>query len=281
MKYSILLVIKPNTHHNGKDHNNLERFITIGMPTYEKYMKLDDVQEFLVIVPKPFVSDVQQVLQNAFPKWPWKVMNEDTFLHPSIPPGWARQQTIKLAVSMIVKTPYYLIIDDDTYLTKPFVASDMLDNGKVIMNKTDIDFPFFFLWSAQVLKADFDKVQTAPCHMGITPEIFITSEVSDLVRWLVATYGSNKLWQLYLADHKFTEYCLYWIWLMENGKADKLYATDSSKKLYDYATTGREHNMDSRVQESFKSNTNHWFSFVQSSLDIPVDRVRKSVMKHL
>jgi hypothetical protein len=281
--YSIVLVLKPFTHHAGKAHNNMDRFLKIGMVSYAKYLDTSTLKDFFVVVPAADVAVVQSMLTSAYPTFPWRVINEDTLLHATIPPGWARQQTVKLAVSMLVQTETYLIVDDDTYLTKPFSSSNMRDpsSGKLLLNKTKIDFPFFFLWSAQVLRADFEMVQDAPCHMAITPEIFVTSVVKDIVRWLVDNYGNQKKWQVFLAEHKYTEYCLYWIWLLQRNKASELYAIDSPLSLYGHATTGDEHDLSSQVQKSFEDNQNFWFSFVQTSLPHSVDQVEKTVRRFL
>lgn len=282
-KTSIVLVLKPFSHQQGQKYNNIERFLKIGMLTYEKFLDVNSIEEFFVVVPAEDVERVNKLLRDRFPRYPWNVLNEMALLHPSLPPGWSRQQTIKLAISMLVKTNTYLIIDDDTYLTKPFAAQDLCDptNGKLIMNKTKIDFPFFFLWSTQVLKYDFEKVQDFPTHMAITPEVFVVQVVRDLVKWLVDEYGANKKWQLHLFQNKYTEYCLYWIWLMKQNRAHELYAMYSVKSLYGYATTGNEHELSTQVANSFKKNDHYWFSFVQSSLPYAVDDICDHVKEAL
>lgn len=284
-EFSVVLVMRPFSHHRGAEYNNLQRFMEIGMVTYEKFMDISKLRNFFVIVPKTDVATVKNALSTKWPAWPWQVLSEDTLLHPGIPAGWARQQTVKLAVSFLVQTDLYLIIDDDTYLTKPFSGKDLRDvkTGKVLLNRTPIDFPFFFLWSNQLLGYDFDKVQGAAYHMAITPETFVTAEVRSLVKHLIEKYGDKKAWQVHLANHKFTEYALYWIWLMMQGKTDTLYATpgDTADVLYGYATTGPEHDLKERVRDSFEKNAHHWFSFVQSSLPIPVNEVKERVLAML
>lgn len=278
-KTSIVLVIKPFSHQQGQKYNNIDRFLKIGMMTYNKFLDVQSIQDFFVIVPAEDVDRVKKLLVETFPTYPWNVLNEMTLLHPSLPPGWARQQTVKLTISVLVKTSTYLIIDDDTYLTKPFSAKDLCDptNGKLIMNKTHIDFPFFFLWSTQVLKYDFEKVQDFPVHMAITPEVFVVQVVRNLMKWLMDEYGANKKWQLHIYQNKYTEYCLYWIWLMKQEKVHELYAVDSPLALYGHATTGTEHDLGEQVMLSFKNNKYYWFSFVQSSLPYAVNDIYAKV----
>lgn len=281
-KYSIVLVIKEFTHHNGVQHNNLERFMRIGMKTYEKYLDVLCVHEFLVVAPSSDIKSIQSKLLEKWPSWPWKFVVEDAIVLRSLSSGWAKQQTAKFAIAQLVQTPHYLIIDDDTYLTKPFSYANLFHNGKAILNKCQIDFPFFFFWSAQMAKVDYDMVQYAPFHMAITPEIFVTSRVRELVSWLESQYGDRMKWQQHLADNKFTEYCLYWIYLMNKGVHTLEYACeDDAPALYGYATTGPEHKLKPQVAKSFKDNTNYFFSFVQSSLPHTIDAVEKEVLSYI
>jgi hypothetical protein len=281
-KYSIVLVIKEYTHHAGVAHNNLERFMKIGMKTYEKYLNWNGVQDFFVVVPRPDVESVKTKLESGFLNVPWKVIAEDVLVSKKVPEGWAKQQTAKLAIASLVKTRHYLIIDDDTYLTKPFGVEDLLWNGKAIMNKCQIDFPFFFLWSAQCVDVDFDEVQGAPFHMAITPEIFVTDVVKDLVAYLEGKYGGRMQWQESLAANKFTEYCMYWTYLRKVGKHEALYACESeAPAVYGYPTSGPEHDLKAQVKRSFEENSGYHFSFVQSSLPFSTEQVAQEVLRYL
>ena len=276
-QFSIVLVIKKSTHDNI---DNFTRFITIGMVTYAKYLDVASVKDFFIVTPADEQNELSDKLRNQWPKWPWKFVAEDKLIDKSIAVGWARQQTAKLAISMLVTTDHYLIIDDDTYLTRPFSYGNLFDSeGKIIMNRTLIDFPFFFLWSNQVLKYDFDQVQKQDYHMAITPEIFITQEVRGLVKFLVATYGDAKQWQRFLAEHKYTEYCIYWIWLIKNNKHTALYS--NCKSVYGCETTNAGHDLRTNIEKSFDPRANHYFSFVQTSIGHPLETIRELILSHL
>ena len=128
-----------------------------------------------------------------------------------------------------------------------------------------------------MLKYDFDIVQKEEYHMAITPEVFVTAEVRSLVKWLVAEYGDARRWQKALAEHKYTEYCIYWIWLIKNNKHTTLYSTlpiDQCVSVYGFETSSDGHNLTERITESFNPDKKHYFSFVQSSLSYPIDHVR-------
>lgn len=286
-KISIVLVIKEHTHAGGTSFNNVDRFLRIGMRTYEQFLDVNSIADFFVIVPKKEYDSIKARLTTAYPNWPWRIIIEDVIVSKTLPDGWAKQQTAKLAIASLVKTPHYLIIDDDTYLTRPLAANDLFDDrGRALMNRCGIDFPFFFLWSAQVVDVDFDEIQDAPFHMAITPEIFVTDVVKDLVAFLERRYGTHMKWQEYLAEHKYTEYCTYWAYLIKLGgdTRTRLYACDDgAPSLYGYPTTAADQNMKEQVARSFENNVRegYFFSFVQSSLPHLVQDIEEQIVRHL
>lgn len=284
MQISIVMVLKEFTHSNGTSFNNLDRFMRIGMRTYQRFLNPEMIADFFVIVPKSDFDRIKRRLMTQYPEWPWRVIVEDVIVGRAVPGGWAKQQTAKLAIASMVKTSHYLIIDDDTYLTRPLHdARELFDErGRARMNRCDIDFPFFFLWSSQILGVEWERVQDAPFHMAITPEIFVTEVVRDLVKVLEDKYGSHMKWQEYLAENKFTEYCLYWTYLIQRDEREKWYAVDGeAAPLYACPTTGPEHDMPTQVCKSFGRETSHFFSFVQSSLPHTVDDVEEQILKYL
>jgi hypothetical protein len=283
---TIVLVLKDYTHRHGSPaYSNVERFLRVGMPTYEKHLARDGVTEFIVITPTAELESTKRRIVAKYPKWPWRFVPEDVLVARGIPSGWAKQQTAKVAVAAIIKTPHYLIIDDDTYLTKPLnPATDLFDDrGRAYMTKCQIDFPFFYIWSSQIIDIDYDDVQNAPFHMGITPEVFFTDVSKEIIAFLETRYGTHMKWQEHLAANKFTEYCMYWSYLIKKGDGarERLYACDSPIALYGNCTVSAAQNMAELVATSFAANERYWFSFVQSSLDHGVDAVEKEVARHI
>lgn len=278
----MVLVIRLISHHEGSDFDNLERFMRIGMRSYTKFLDKQGLADFIVISPKKDLTLIREKLTGAYPEWPWKFVQEDALVSVNCPSGWAKQQTAKFAVARLVTTPTYLIVDDDTYLTKPFGVKDVYWKGKVILNKAELDFPMWYLWSSQIAQVDYDQVQCQPFHMAITPEIFVTSAVKKLVQWLEETYGSGMKWQEVLANHKFTEYTLYTMFLRKHNLFNMLYAIEEdAPALYGHVTSGPEHDLATQVKLSFEQNDRHFFSFVQSSLPIDVATVEKTVGPYL
>lgn len=276
-KFSIVLCLKNKTHNDNT--NNIERFASIGMLTYNKFLDHDSVAEFIIVCPKDEQDLVESKIIKQFPDWPWKVYNDTHLLHPQVQASWARQQTVKLTVSQLVKTEHYLLIDDDTFMTKTFKYTDLFaEDRKLRFNKAQIDFPFFFLWSNQLLDYDFDRVQDAEYVMGITPEIFHTATVRNLVKYLVDRYGPQKFWQLKLQNNKFTEYGLYWIYLLKNDLVHQLY-TKTDAPLYNHCITDNSQNLDIGIAKAFDDTSSHFFSFVQSSLKYPISKIQ-SLLKN-
>lgn len=296
-KISFVLVLKRTTHlQKGDECDNLLRFLHVGMPTYERYLKLGDVADFFVIMPKDELAEAEATLRAAYPSFPWRFMAEDELVTTAVPTGWPRQQTAKLAIADHVRTPHYVIVDDDTFLVRPFCAADATDaRGRAILNKAQIDFPYFFLWSAQVIDAldDFDTIQMAPCVMGITPQIFQTTVVKDIVRYLEHKYGlgfadaatRTEMWQKALHLNKYTEYALMASWLLKQRRMEEVYAVDANAMVYDYAVTSTDVQMHVMIAKAFSKSrtgpTPFYFSFVQSSLPYSWRQVRDAVQANM
>lgn len=268
--FTIVMCLKLTTHR--AEVNNLSRFMGVGLRTYQRWLRLADVRAFIVIVPEKERKLVEAALRERAPEFPWTFVAEEALVDAAVPPGWARQQTAKLAVARMVETPTYLIVDDDTFLVRPFGAADLVaPDGGLRFNRTDIDFPFFFLWSAQVLGVDYEEVQTQPFHMAITPEPFVTDVVRDLVGELAARHGD---WQRAIAAHKFTEYCLYWIYVVTRGLRDRYYTTDATCCLYDHCVTSPDQlgDLGGHLARAFGAGA-HYFSFVQTSLPVTTEAI--------
>jgi len=286
-QFTIVMAIKCNTHLHGSQFNNLERFKQIGLRSYKKFLHLKDVKEFIVIVPNNEYTGVKAELTEMEPTFPWVFVQESKLLSNGLDAGWQRQQTSKLAVSSMVKTPFYLIVDDDTFLTRPFGYEHLfgIDDKRLILNMSEIDFPMWLLWSCKAGGIDVDLVQQENEIMAITPEIFVTDVVRDLVGTLEKKYGgSDKMtWQVALGDNKFTEYTLYWSYLISIQKAHTLYDTKGKIKVYGYPVTGPEHmeHIETRMARAFDTQEPHYFSFIQSSLNIPLSQLSGLLNKYL
>jgi len=269
--FTIVLCLKTTTHRQEIDI--VDRFVRIGLASYKKHLRISDVAEFIVITPPKERAAIQTRLEEAAPEFPWTFVSENDVVESTLPQGWAKQQTAKLAIARRVKTPIYLLVDDDTFAVRPFGGDDLYENSALRMNTTPIDFPFFFLWSSEVLglqSTDYETlVQPQPFHMAITPEIFVTSVVRDIIKVLETRHGAH--WQKAIVGNKFTEYGVYWIHLLMQNKTH-LYSKNAP--LYASATTSPDHNLEHQLKAAFDTNnSSHIFSFIQTSLPITTDEI--------
>ena len=96
-KFTIVLCIKTTTHRQEIDA--VDRFIRVGIVSYKKYMKLEDVHEIIVITPPKERFDIETRLKEAAPEFPWRVLSENDLVDPTLSVGWAKQQTAKMVIS--------------------------------------------------------------------------------------------------------------------------------------------------------------------------------------
>lgn len=297
--FSIVLAIKGSTHHDAASaaHDNIDRFLTVGIPSYERFLDRTGLAEFVVVAPAADLARLREELTASMPDWPWRFLDERVLIAKGIPGGWATQQMIKLAIAPVLKTDVYLIIDDDCFLVRPFGAADLWHGGRLVMTTMPaIDFPFFALWSARVLGMEgrFDEIQGFPYHMAITPEAFHRSVVLEIIAHLEGRHGKTRLgagggWQEHLATHKFTEYWIYWIYILLMGRARELYIEPGPgvPAMYAHVVSGPEHDLNTQVARAFDEATGpdgrarYFFSFVQTSQPYNNEQVRAAVLPRL
>jgi hypothetical protein len=221
-KLSIVLILKKYTYSRENDYNNLDKFIDINMKYFEKNFDLKCLSEFIIVTAPNELDEISKAITNIYPttKYPWMFYSEDQLLYKTIPNGPFRDHLIRISIAPLIKTDYYFVINDNSILNKNLLYNDLIINNKPILNKIDIDLPFNYLTSSQLLQLDFDKVQNSPV-MGKTPQIFITSIVKDLIKYLIDNYGNQKVWQVILVNNRFNDYALYWSWIVKNNLTEK------------------------------------------------------------
>src|SRR5262249_57584990 len=90
-------------------------------------------QRILIVVPR---RD-RRIIRAALSRWsnlPLDIIPEEDIL-PALreyprASGWKCQQLLKLAVARLVRTPFYLTLDPDLVLCKPFRISDIMVPAK-------------------------------------------------------------------------------------------------------------------------------------------------------
>lgn len=138
--------------------------------------------------------------------------------------GWFVQQALKLAISSVVKTDRYLVLDAKNHLVKP-LARDFLEapNDKVLING--------YGYETHPLKHYLEKtcayvgIDTAEPMVKFvrtsTPFTMITEQAKALVAEIEEKEGKNVL--AVMTEHGLTEFFLYGAFLLKNETLYDLY----------------------------------------------------------
>lgn len=235
MKYSIVLPIKilqdaPPI----RPTNGFILFKFIGLPSYRKFLDLSDLEEFILISPKKELPILEDLLSKQEEKIPFRLVAEETLLSRNVSEerGWLKQQILKLAVCSIVKTDHYLLLDSDLFLTKPFSAVDIFRGEKVLYHsepwQTENSDRYsvnseWWINSATILN---QKELPTEKLMSVTPQVLITKVVKELVEYITKIIIPDPknididLWQKFLCERNFTEFTLYWIYLLKTNRTN-------------------------------------------------------------
>ena len=296
MKISIVIPLKRNTH---STNDEVDRFCAIGLPSLLKYLSLDEIDRLIVITPMneslSVETQIRSVIADTGP-WAGKLklrMLYDHHLCSLSTSGWLFQQLLKLEAARFTTAPYYLVLDSDIYLTRPLQPSrDLIDTeGRLLMTTDPLSYhPEWYGPSCDVLKTTMDALfkegSSQSRVMQVTPQILVTEEVKGLLAWLSASYGEGT-YQEYLLRHGFTEFSLYWCWLVLNKKQGQLYQTASGGNLGKIAPGSMidleldqprlmgnalwfapqpPHTLASWVERQFRNNQKYFFSLIQSNI---------------
>ena len=119
----------PAKHGQQVEDNDLERIIKIQLPTFRKFLNLNDLLEFIIISRSTDIPIIKEKLDKLFPEFPF-VYYDEAVLLPELNshidqlrrmwhPGWIIQQLAKLEISKYIKTEVYFSFETDLFLTKP------------------------------------------------------------------------------------------------------------------------------------------------------------------
>lgn len=137
--------------------------------------------------------------------------------------GWHTQQCIKLLISNLINTPYYITLDSDDYFIGQYNLNNFISSGKIfsMMEKLEHDDFDFFRKNA----FDLLDVDTADVFLSTdTPVILQTTEVKKLIDYLDQKNIKlfDVLGNLIPISQRTVEYYLYYAWLCKNNLTDNL-----------------------------------------------------------
>ena len=195
LKYSIIMPLKIN------ETNSFKIFTEIGLPLYDKFLETEYLESFFIICP---VEDIKILSKytDRYPHIPFKYIKEDYIIHKNISDinGWLKQQIIKIAIASIITTQYYLIVDSDMYLNQKLCYEDLFQNGKVkytfepyqeLNNKYYSTNSEWWKNSAKIIDYPINDLHKDKYLMGVTPQIFITDKVKELIKYFTNDKVNN------------------------------------------------------------------------------------------
>lgn len=225
--------------------SDLVRARTFLLTSCNKMINKDLLHEFIIITKEEEYEKIRNDLMYPFKGMRLKIISENEIIPnlgsmPFI--GWAKQQILKLAVSKIIETNYYLTIDADMLFTRKVEYEDLFleDKPRIAFENYGIHAGW---WSntAKVLGYPFQFDENDKCP-SVTPVILKCQLVEGLICNLAEiAEGNQETWYEYLLNKTYrqlevihwTEYCMYWLYTMkEQGGLEKHYYIPPSKDSF-------------------------------------------------
>ncbi len=286
------------------DEQDLER-VKILIASLKQFAEPDLFSKFIIISPKAELDFIERTLQPMMP-FELVVVDECELLpqlrkYPKMG-GWTKQQLIKLAASTLVETVYFLTFDADVICTKPLSREILLPKGLGLVHKSNKqDHPHW--WQASASCLNVDPKLTEP-GIGVTPVILSTSVCRQLIHFLGQRQSGQDWidflwrplrpfplgWQRMFPHHKATyrwsEYSLYFLFLIENQLFDQYHIWGGTKS--------HPQTLVSSNSVWFKVDFNQWeaktcfakddpalFCIIQSNKHLNIDNVRSKMRPYL
>ena len=276
MKYTVII---PSRGLNSK-------YLKLTLPTYEKY--LQDIYEIIIITPD---ESVKQYIENKNYKHKYKILNDDLFYFDKNNHKWYNQQFIKLLISIYVETDLYFILDDDIFLIDFINYNTLFVNDKIryssesynTLSTPNYSSMDWWIGSCKLLNI----ISTCIVNdnlMNVTPQVFITEHVLNLLDWLYKNYDD---WMQDFINNKCSEFSIYWLWLYKNN-LQNLYTNsnthwwynDTNTNILDYVVSLQD--FINKCKNGFDKNINLGYCMViQSHLNYPNELVEYILQTYL
>lgn len=249
--------------------DDLYRLFEVQLLSLITHFEMEAVQDFILIAKTEDINQIRAAAERFKHKVPLKYIEENKLCRYCSRTeawwGWHKQQILKIAVSRIVSTKYYITLDNDVFLTRRMSGEDILYKGRILFTKNRREkFEDYWRSSCEILRVPMETIPRGSLGMEATPEVMVTELViqlqdeistlhgtSDWARWLLQAAGADILrfkrpminWIIHKATgHRtlyppmasnlverfknWTEYQLYWTFLAKHGLAEQYYAVD-------------------------------------------------------
>ena len=282
-KYSIILPLKIDK------SNAYKIFSEISLPLYDKFLDTEFLHYFYIICPRENIEEICKTTE-LYPSIPFKFIEEETILDSSFNDirGWFKQQLIKLCISNIIETKKYLIVDSDMFLNKPLKYEDFFHDNKLKYsheqyhtenNKYYSTNSKWWSSSCKILEYPVEKLFDNKFLMSVTPQVLEKNKVKKLIAYLNDKYGDN--WAKTLCDMNFTEFTLYWVYLLMTEQTEiytphgvPLWRHDVERNILCHHS---EDEMKEIVRKSTSDKDTH-FSVIQSYLRVNIDNIKNDII---
>ncbi len=230
--------ILPLSVRGSYDNDDLGR-IEIFFRSLEAFAEADMFGSFLIVTP----PDETDIVAKKCLKWPQfniRVLSEEALV-PELTKyrhvrGWRKQQIVKLAAAREINEDFYLTLDADVVCLGPLAISDLIVNGRALIQyEQRSQHPKWWKSSSKLLKMN-PNVGDPSIGMTVTPALLSTYLCKQLAEQLKPKNGGSwvdRLCALHnpkspsnwtigrLLRSKWTEYSLYYLCAMKLGLLDK------------------------------------------------------------
>jgi hypothetical protein len=264
--------------------SDLDRFSTLLLPSFDRFFSCKDRLKFLLVVPDEDLLAVTGRIQELG-RSDIRVICEDN-LCPTLKgrSGWYKQQILKLAAAKLVSSDYYLVLDADIILKRPAKLQDLFPTGKPILQKIKAGAQWdWWVASRKILKSNVE-IERDSIVMGVTPE-FLHRETCLGLQDVIASRNNTGEWDGFLFDSRqtaWTEYALYWLYVLERGLDQQLYDWSPQKMyegIWEYKDTDRL--SPRHLRRIFAPDSNSFFLVVQSNINLELSVIQERISPYL
>jgi FkbM family methyltransferase len=243
-KITIVCVVKFN------DNNDYFWFNFLCIPLIIDNFKLSECNELILIVPFKNLERTYEI-KNIWRKYINIIIYNEDDLYKFSPhiDGYTKQMMLKILVSKIIDTTHYLIIDPDCLMINKLSLNNLYYDNKVIIGFNLPNHYYHYFWLQNCMELlNFDKKKLENIEdtqiMGITPQIFYTHICKEILDFLEKKFTINFVEKIYEEGekkrdrntlkyyHYFTEYTIYWSFIINNDYQNKLYHMNTIDTLY-------------------------------------------------
>ena len=265
--------------------SDLERFSTLLLPSLDRFFLGKTGLKMSLIVPESDLLTVGSHIQKLA-RYDIEVLCEDQIC-PSLKgySGWHKQQILKLAAAKFVVSNYYLVLDADVILKRPLETRDIFCFGRPIFERRKASAHWdWWEGSRRILKSNV-RLDADSMVMDVTPEFLHRETCLDLQQ-VIASRNRAEEWDRFLFDTRrvgWTEYSLYWLYVLERGLDHELYDWSSARRLYE-GIWGQENLLKlspGHLQRLFAPDSDAFFLVIQSNLSLEPAYIRDLIRPFL